>query len=188
MLRYESEPTTQKWTRTELRWVAGGVVLLLCIWGAISWKNYRGDETQHQLTQTTAELAEAKGKVVTLTSNLADLQKQLDDANSKIAALTSVAARAPQMPVYIREWQDSAVTYAVALQNRGDQDMAVHLSVSNPEFSRTREQDCSIPAHKTINTPIRIYPHDTAIVTAYGFATRTRKMDSGEENADQPSP
>jgi hypothetical protein len=74
MLRYESEPTTQKWTRTELRWVAGGVVLLLCIWGAISLKNYTGDETKLQLTQATAQLAEAKGKIVTLTSNLADVQ------------------------------------------------------------------------------------------------------------------
>jgi hypothetical protein len=177
MLRYETEQTTQKWTRTELKWVACGVGLLLCIWGLVSWKNYSGDETQHLLARTRVQLTEAKEKVASLTASLTDTQKKLADANDKIMALTSVAARAPQLPVYVKQWKYSSVTYAIALQNQGDTDISVHLTVSNPEFSQPREQDCSVPAHKTINTPIKIYPHDTAIVTADGFATRSEKMD-----------
>ena len=69
------------------------------------------------------------------------------------------------------------MTHAIALQNQGDKEISVHLTVSNPGFSRSREQDCAVPAHATINTPIKIYPHDTAIVSADGFATRTEKLD-----------
>jgi hypothetical protein len=177
MLRYDSGQTPQKWTRAELMGVAGIVVVLLIIWGAISWKNSRGDETQRRLAQTRIQLAEAREKIASLDNDLKEAQKQLAEANSKVIALTSVAARAPQLPVYVKQWKDSPTTYAIALQNQGDEGLSVHITVSNPGRSRPREQDCYVAAHKTINTPLKIYPHDTAIVTADGFATRTQKMD-----------
>jgi hypothetical protein len=188
MLRYETEQPAQKWTRTELKWVAGGVAMLLCIWGIVSWRNYAGDETQHLLTRTTAQLAEARDKIASLTASLADAQKQLAEANSKVIALTSVAARAPQLPVHVKQWRDSSVTHSIALQNQGDKDLSVHLTVSNPGFSRSREQDCSVPAHRTINTPIKIYPHDVAILTADGFATRSEKLDQQGQASEEAAP
>jgi hypothetical protein len=134
------------------------------------------------------QLTEAKDKIAILSASLKETQKQLAEANSKVMALTSVAARAPKLPVYVRRWKDSSVTYAIALENQGDSDLSVHLTVSNPGFSRSREQDCSVPAHKTINTPVKIYPHDIAIVTADGFATRSEKLDqpgqAAEDSAD----
>ena len=177
MIPYETDQTPKKWTRNELRTVAGAVVLLLCIWALISWKNYDGDETQRLLTRTRTQLAAVKEKIASLESRLAETEKQLADANSKVMALTSVAARAPQLPVYVKQWKDSPSTYAIALQNQGDDGISVHLTVTNPDRSRSREQECFVKAHQTINTPLRIFPHDTAIVTADGFATRTEKMD-----------
>jgi septal ring factor EnvC (AmiA/AmiB activator) len=177
MIRYETDQTPKKWTRNELMTVAGAVVLLLCIWALIAWKNYDGDETQRLLARTHTQLAAAKEKIASLESRLAETEKQLADANSKVMALTSVAARAPQLPVHAKQWKDSPSTYAIALQNEGDEEISVHLTVSNPERSRPREQEFYIKAHQTINTPLRIYPHDTAIVTADGFATRTEKME-----------
>ena len=177
MLRYTTEQSPQKWTRSELMGIAGVAFLILCIWGVISWRHYQGDETQHLLAKTRAELVAAKEKIGALTGSLTETQKQLDDANNKIMELTSVAARAPRLPVSVRQWRDGSTTYAIALQNDGEQDISVHVTVTNPDRSRSREQDCYIPAHKTINTPLRIYPHDTAIVAAEGFATKTQRMD-----------
>jgi len=91
--------------------------------------------------------------------------------------LTSVAARAPRLPVTVKQWRDSSTTSAVALQNETEQGISVHLTVTNPDRSRSREQDCYVPARKTINTPLRIFPNDTVIVAADGFATKTQKMD-----------
>jgi hypothetical protein len=177
MIRYSTDDAPNKWTRRELLAVAGAVVFLLCIWGVISWKNYSGDETGRLLARTRTQLAEAREKNTSLSSRIEETEKQLADANEKIMALTSVAARAPQLPVYVKQWKDSSVTHAIALQNQSDRDISVHVTVSNPGFNRTRETDCSVPAHKTINTQLKVYPHDTAIVTADGFATRTEKLD-----------
>jgi hypothetical protein len=177
MIPYETDQTSKKWTRNELMTVAGAVVLLLCIWGLISWKNYSGDETQRLFTRTRTQLAAAKEKIASLETRLAETERQLADANSKVMALTSVAARAPQLPIYVKQWKDGPSTYAIALQNQGDDGISVHLTVSNPERSQPREQEFYVKAHSTINTPLRIFPHDMAIVTADGFATRTAKMD-----------
>jgi uncharacterized coiled-coil protein SlyX len=177
MLRYNAGETSQKWTPTELKGVAAIVVVLLVIWGAISWKNYRGDETQHALSRARTQLAAANEKIASLESRLAQEDKQLAEANSKVMELTSVAARAPQLPIVVKQWRDSGMTYAIALQNQGDDGLSVHITVSNPDRSRPREQNCYVPAHQTINTPLRIFPNDTAILTADGFATRTEKMD-----------
>ena len=177
MLRYNTGQTAQKWTRSELIGSASVVGLILCIWAVISWRHYQGDETRRLITNTRAELVAARDKIGVLASSLAETQKQLDDANRRVMELTSVAARAPQLPVSIRQWRDGSTTYAIALQNEGEQGISVHLTVTNPDRSRSREQDCYIPPHKTINTPLRIYPHDTMIITADGFATRTQSMD-----------
>ena len=77
----------------------------------------------------------------------------------------------------MKQWKDSPTTYAIALENQGDGGLSVHLTISNPDRSHPREQDCYIPAHKTVNLPFRIFPNDTAIITAGGFATRTQKME-----------
>jgi len=177
MLRYETDQTPQKWSRAEILGIGGIVFLILCIWAALSWRHYEGDETQRLLTKARAQLADAKEKSAALSSRLADTQKQLDDANSKIMELTSVAARAPRLPVNVKQWRDGSTTYAVALQNESEQGISVHVTVTNPDRSRSREQDCYVPEHKTINTPLRIFPHDTVIVAADGFATKTQKMD-----------
>jgi uncharacterized coiled-coil protein SlyX len=177
MLRYNSGETSQKWTRTELRGVAGIVVVLLLIWGAISWKNYHGDQTKLALTRTRTQLAAANEKIASLESRLGQEDKQLAEANSKITELTLIAARAPQLPIAVKQWKDSGTTYAIALENQSDEGLSVHVTVSNPNRSRPREQDCYVAARRTINTPLRIFPGDTAILTADGFATRTEKMD-----------
>jgi hypothetical protein len=77
----------------------------------------------------------------------------------------------------VKQWKDSGTTYAIALENQSDEGLSVHVTVSNPNRSRPREQGCYVAAHRTINTPLRIFPNDTVIVTADGFATRTEKMD-----------
>ena len=177
MLRYDTDQTSQKWTRTEIKGIAGVVVLLLCIWGVISWRHYQGDETQLLLTKTRAQLAETKAKHDALATQLADTQKQLDDANRKIMELTSVAARAPKLPITIKQWQDGSMTYAIALQNDSERDISVHVTVANVDRSRSREQDCYVPAHQSLRTPLRIFPHDTVILAADGFATKTQNMD-----------
>jgi hypothetical protein len=177
MIPYETDQTPKKWTPNELKIVAGAVVLLLCIWGLISWKNYSGDETQHVLDRTRTQLAAAKEKIASLESRLAESDKQLADAKDKVMALTSVAARAPQLPISVKQWKDSPSTYAIALQNDGDSEVSVHVTVSNPDRSLPREQAFYVKAHQTVRTPLRIFPHDTAILTADGFATRTAKLD-----------
>jgi len=177
VLHYDNGQTPQEWTRAELMGVAGLVVVLLLIWGAVSWRNYQGDETQHVLARTRTQLADAKEKIASLESRLGQEDKQLAEASGKIMDLTAVAARAPQLPVQVKQWKDSSVTFAIALQNQGDEGLSVHLTVSNPDRSRPREQDCYVPAHQTINTRLRIYPNDTAIITADGFATRTEKLE-----------
>ena len=177
MLRYETGEKSQKWSRADLLGIAGIVFVILGIWAVISWRHYEGDETQRALTKTRAQLADAKEKGAALASRQADTQKQLDDANVRIMELTSVAARAPRLPVNVKQWHPENTTSAIALQNEGAQDISVHLTVTNPDRSRSREQDCYVPAHKTINTPLRIFPNDTVIVAAGGFATKTQKMD-----------
>jgi len=177
MLQYNSGQTSQKWTPNELKAVAGIVVLLLCIWAVVSWRNYQGDETQHLLAKARSQLAEAKTKIASLEASVEQKDKQLADATDKIMALTSVAARAPQLPIAVKQWKDSPTTHAIALQNDSDEGLSVHLTVSNPDRSRPREQDCYVPAHRAINTPQRIFPNDTAIVSASGYATKTEKMD-----------
>jgi hypothetical protein len=177
MLRYNTEQAPQKWTRSDLMGVAGIAILILLIWAIISWRHYEGDETQHLLIKTRTELAAVKEKAAALANSLADTQKQLDAANQKIMELTSVAARAPQLPVNVRQWRDGSTTYAVALQNESEQGISVHVTVTNPDRSRSREQDCYVRAHQSINTPLRIYPNDTVILTAEGFATKTQNMD-----------
>jgi len=72
MLRYDTDQTPQKWSRADLLGVAAIVFVILCIWAVISWRHYEGDETQHQLTQARAQLAEAKEKGAALASRLAD--------------------------------------------------------------------------------------------------------------------
>ena len=177
MLRYETGQKEQKWSRADVLGMAGIVFLILCIWAAISWKHYEGDETQRLLTKTRAQQAEAKEKGAALASRLADTQKQLDDANLRILELTSVAARAPRLPVNVKSWHPESTTTAIALQNDSGQGISVHLTVTNPDRSRSREQDCYVPEHKTINTPLRVFPNDTVIVAAEGFATKTVKLD-----------
>lgn len=177
MIPYDTGQASQKWTRKELKVVGGIVALIFCIWAAIAWNNYQENETRRLLARTSTQLDGARKQIAALKSNLKEANTQLAEANSKIMELTSVAARAPQLPVYVKQWKDGPVTHAIALQNQSDEGISVHLTVSNPERSRPREQDCYVPAHKTINTPLRIYPNDTAIVTADGFATRTEKMD-----------
>jgi len=177
MLSYDTDQTPQKWNRSDLKIVGGIVFLLLCIWAVVSWRNYQGDETRNLLSKARADLAASKEKASTLANSLADTQKQLDNANNKIMELTSIAARAPRLPINFKQWRDGSATYAVALQNESDQGISVHVTVTNPDRSRSREQDCYIPAHKTINTPLRIFPHDTVILAADGFATKTQSMD-----------
>ena len=142
MIRYDTDQTPQKWTRKELMSVAGAAVLLLCIWALISWRNYAGDETQRLLDRTRTQLAAAKEKIASLDSRLAETEKQLADANSKVLALTSVAHLAPQLPVYVKQWKNGPTTFAVALENQGEVGISVHLTLSNPDQSRPREQEC----------------------------------------------
>jgi uncharacterized coiled-coil protein SlyX len=152
-------------------------VVLLLLGGAISWKNYQGDTTKQTLARTRTQLAAANEKIASLESRLGQEDKQLAEANSKITELTLIAARAPQLPIAVKQWKDSGTTYAIALENQSDEGLSVHVTVSNPNRSRPREQGCYVPAHQTINTPLRIFPNDTTILTADGFATRTEKMD-----------
>ena len=98
MLRYDSGQASQKWTRTDLAIVAGAVVLLLCIWGAVSWKNYRGDESRRLLSRTGAQLDEARKEIASLKSELKEADAQLAEANSRIIALASVAQLARRCP------------------------------------------------------------------------------------------
>jgi hypothetical protein len=177
MLRYDAGQTPQKWTRADFMIIAGLVFLILCTWAANSWRHYQEDETRLYFKETRAALVSARDKTSALEGSLADAQKQLDEANHKIVELMSVAARAPQLPVNVRRWRDSSTTYAVTLQNESEQGISVHVTVTNPDHSRSREQDCYLPGHRSINTPLRIYPHDTVIVAAEGFATKSKGMD-----------
>jgi hypothetical protein len=177
MLRYNSGQAPQKWTRADIMGVAGVVFLLFCIWAIISWRNYRRDETRLLFVKTRTQLAEARKQNDALVERLKDTQKQLDEANDRIMALNLVAARAPALPVILKTWRDGSTNMAIALQNQSDRDLPVHLAVTNVNRSRPRELDCYVPAHKTVGTPLRIYPNDIAILTADGFATKTQRMD-----------
>jgi hypothetical protein len=177
MLRYKTDQAPQRWTRTDLMGVAGFIVVLFCIWAIFEMKGCSADENRSLLVRTRAQLAEAKKKNDSLTERLKDTQKQLDEANDRVMALNLVAARAPPLPVRIKSWRDTSTTQAIALENQSDRDLSVHLSVTNPNRSRPREQDCFVPAHKTVGTSFRIYPNDIAVVTADGFATKTQRMD-----------
>ncbi len=177
MLRYETGPKKEKWTQKELLGIAGFVALLFCIWTIFEIKGCWADDTRQALVRTRKQLQEFKTKNDTLTAQLADTQKQLQAATDRVFELTSVAARAPALPVRIKSWRDTSTTRSVALENEGEKDLSVHVSVTSPNRSRPREQDCFIPAHKTVGTNFRIYPSDVVIVTSEGFATKTQRME-----------
>ncbi len=177
MLHYDTGPKKEKWTHNELMGIAGFFCLLLVIWSFFEIKGCWADDTRQQLVKTRSQLQEARKKNDTLTAQLADTQKQLQAATDRVFELTSVAARAPALPVRIKPWRDTSTTQSVALENEGDKDLSVHVSVTSPNRSRPREQDCFIPAHKTVGTPFRIYPRDVVIVTSEGFATKTQRME-----------
>ncbi len=178
MLRYSTgEKEQKKWTQKELLGIAGFACLLFCIWALFEIKGCWADDNRQQLVRTRAQLADARKKNETLTAQLTEAQKQLQDATDRIFDLTSVAGRAPALPVKIKSWRDTSTTRSVALENEGEKDLSVHVSVTNPNRSRPREQDCFIAAHKTVGTTFRIYPRDVVIVTAEGFATKTQRME-----------
>jgi len=177
MLRYETGEKKQQWTRQELLGLAGFACFLFLIWTFFEIKGCWADDTRQELVRTRKQLQEAKTRNDTLTAQLADTQKQLRDATDRVFELTSVAGRAPALPVRVKSWRDSSTTQAVALENEGEKDLAVHVSVTNANRSRPREQDCFIPAHKTVGTPFRIYPRDVVVVSSEGFATKVQRME-----------
>jgi len=177
MLRYNPGPTTDKWTRQDilgLAWFAG-LMLFVCV--ILEVRGCWADDTWLSLRRTRVQLAEAAKKNDALNAEMADTRKQLQEATDRIFDLTAVAARAPALPVRIKSWRDTSTTQSVALENEGEKDLSVHVSVTSPNRSRPRGQDCYIPAHKTVGTPFRIYPRDVVIVTSDGFATKTQRME-----------
>ena len=177
MLRYSTGEKQQKWTQKELLGIAGLVGLLFCVWMIFEIKGCWADDNRQQLVRTRAQLQEARKKNDALTAQLTGTQKQLQEATDRVFELTSVAGRAPALPVKIKSWRDTSTTRSVALENESEKDLSVHLSVTSPNRSRPREQDCFIPARKTVGTTFRIYPRDVVIVTAEGFATKTQRME-----------
>ena len=177
MLRYETGQSREKWTRTDLMGIAGFVLALFCLWAVFEIKGCWADDNRQMLVRARSQLAEARKKNDLLTEQLADTRKQLQEATDRVFELTAVAARAPTLPVRIKTWRDTSTTQSVALENQGEKDLSVHVSVTSPNRSRPREQDCFIPAHKTVGTPFRVYPRDVVIVTSEGFATRTQRME-----------
>ncbi len=178
MLRYETGEKKQlKWTRQELLGLAGFACFLFVIWSFFEIKGCWADDTRQELVRTRTQLADARKKNDALTAQLADTQKQLQAANDRVFDLTSVAGRAPALPVKIKSWRDTSTTQSVALENESEKDLPVHVSVTNPNRSRPREQDCFLPPHKTVGTTFRIYPRDVVIVSSEGFATKTQRME-----------
>ncbi len=176
-LHYDTGEKREKWTRNDLVGIAACVIVLFGIWAFSEIRGCAADGSRLDLSRTRTQLAEARKKNDALTQQLADTRKQLEEATDRVFALTAVAGRAPALPVRIKSWHDTSTTESVALENQSNQDLSVHVAVTSPNRDHPREQDCYIPAHKTVGTPFRVYPRDVVIVTADGFATRTQHME-----------
>ncbi len=177
LLHYDNGVKKEKWTRNELLTVAGCVFGLFCIWAFFQVRGCASDDTRMELSALRRQVGDLQKKNTALTEQLTDTRKQLQEATDRVFELTAVAGRAPAMPIKVKSWRDSSSTRSVALENESDQDLSVHVAVTSPNRERPREQDCFVPAHKTVGTPFRIYPRDVVIVTADGFARKTQRME-----------
>ena len=90
--------------------------------------------------QLGTQLAEVNSQFTSATSQLAEVNSQLDAANQEIAQMRPDVQRARTMPITIRARK--ALTnngYVYTFWNSSRKPLALHVIISNPAFSQSKE-------------------------------------------------